>query len=170
MADRSSKRKVVRRILQILTPETLPGKDRGMNRIATFGLAATAAATLASCAPVGMAVAEDGPSPRQMALLEEHLTGKSAGEARRCLPSGGSEQMIRVSDRTLLYRSSGRLVWRNDLRSSCPGLERSDDIVVTEVHGNGPCSGDIFHLVDRNSGLRTGACVYGDFVPYRSAN
>ena len=67
----------------------------------------------------------------------------------------------------LLYRAGGNLVYRNDLKSACPGLARDSDIMVVEQFGSSTCSGDFFHLVDRSSGIRGPTCVFGDFVPYR---
>ncbi|WP_260580527.1 hypothetical protein [Sphingopyxis sp. PET50] len=58
-------------------------------------------------------------------------------------------------------------VYRNDLKSSCPGLARDSDIMVIRQFGGSTCSGDFFHLVDRTSGIRGPTCVLGDFVPYR---
>ncbi|MEY4269058.1 MAG: hypothetical protein RLZZ58_274 [Pseudomonadota bacterium] len=130
--------------------------------------AAGGAATLSACAPAGTAVAgAEALTPKQAALLDKNLAGKVAGEAVSCLPSGPSTTSIRVSDNILLYRVSGRLVYRNDLRGSCPGLARDDDVMVVEVRGGQTCRGDFFHLVDRSSGIRGPTCVFGEFVPYR---
>lgn len=137
-----------------------------------FSTLTLAAATLAlgSCA-----AAVDTATPReltsdQLALLDRNLGGKVAGEPIRCLPPGISQslQTIRVSDDILLYRQSGRLVYRNNLRGGCPGLSRDSDILVFRNIGGSTCRGDIFTLVDRTSGIRGGACVLGDFVPYRA--
>src|SRR3546814_1919053 len=72
-----------------------------------------------------------------------------------------------LSDNILLYRSGGNLVYRNDLKSSCPGLARDSDIMVARQFGSSTCEGDFFHLVDRSSGIRGPTCVFGEFVPYR---
>lgn len=123
---------------------------------------------LAGCAPAG--TAEPGAAaltPKQAETLDKQLAGKIAGEPIRCLPSYRTTDTIRVSDNILLYRASGNLVYRNDLRSSCPGLARDSDIMVVRQYGTGTCSGDFFHLVDRSSGIRGPTCVFGEFVPYR---
>ncbi len=125
---------------------------------------------LASCTtgdpgPVG----EAAMNPKQLALLEENLAGKQAGEPTSCISNFGNNQLIKVSDDTILYRVSARLVYRNDLRSSCPGLARDNDILVTRVFGSQICSGDIIRLVDRSSGIGGASCSYGKFTPYRSA-
>lgn len=141
-------------------------------RIAAIGAsAAVAAALLAGCAPAGSI--EPGSaalSPKQAEVLDKQLVGKVAGEPLNCLSnSARSFQTIRVSDDILLYRASGKLVYRNTLRGSCPGLARDNDIMVVRSFGTGTCKGDFFHLVDRSSGMRGPTCVFGEFVPYRKA-
>ncbi len=137
----------------------------------TFSLTALAplAALLASCAPAGSV--EPGAAaltPKQAATLDKQLAGKVAGEPVTCLNANSrSYQTIRVSDDILLYRASGKLVYRNTLSGSCPGLARDNDIMVVQSHGTGTCRGDFFHLVDRASGIRGPTCVFGEFVPYR---
>jgi hypothetical protein len=127
-----------------------------------------AAPLVASCAPAGSS--EPGAAaltPKQAERLDKQLAGKVAGEPVKCLPSYRSTDTIRVSDSILLYRSGGNLVYRNNLRNSCPGLARDSDIMVVRQFGSSTCSGDFFHLVDRSSGIRGPTCVFGEFVPYR---
>ena len=129
----------------------------------------TAAVSLVvGCAPAGSG--EPGAAaltPKQTELLDKHLAGKVPGEPLKCLPNYRSNDTIRVSDNILLYRSGGNLVYRNDLRSSCPGLARDSDIMVVRQFGSSTCAGDFFHLVGRSSGIRGPTCVFGEFVPYR---
>lgn len=125
------------------------------------------AAALSSCAPMAQAGAE-ALTPDQLAVLDRNLSGKVAGQPVSCINSTTADQTIRVSDSILLYRASGRLVYKNDLRGACPGLARDNDVIVTEVRGSGPCRGDIIHLVDRTTGIRGPSCVLGDFTPYRT--
>ncbi|MDZ3833464.1 MAG: hypothetical protein U0S50_16855 [Sphingopyxis sp.] len=123
---------------------------------------------VASCAPAG--TAEPGAAaltPKQAERLEKHLAGKVPGKPEKCLPNYRTNETIRISDNILLYRASGSLIYRNDLRSSCPGLARDSDIMVIRQFGSSTCSGDFFHLVDRSSGIRGPTCVFGEFVPYR---
>lgn len=126
------------------------------------------AGAIAGCTPSGTADAgANGLTPKQAKTLEKQLAGKVAGEPVSCLPSYRTTDTIRVSDNILLYRSGGKLVYRNDLKGSCPGLARDSDIMVVEQFGSQVCNGDFFHLVDRSSGIRGPTCVFGDFVPYR---
>jgi hypothetical protein len=106
-------------------------------------------------------------NPKQLKLVERALGGKVQGEAVQCLPNHLRHDMVRVSDTMLIYRVSGNLSYRNDLRGSCPGLARDRDIIVTRQFGSSTCSGDFFHLVDRTSGMRGPTCIFGDFIPFR---
>ncbi len=127
-----------------------------------------AAPLVVSCAPAG--TAEPGAAaltPKQAERLDKQLAGKLPGQPLRCLPNYRTNDTIRVSDNILLYRSGGNLVYRNDLKNSCPGLARDSDIMVVRQFGSSTCSGDFFHLVDRSSGIRGPTCVFGEFVPYR---
>lgn len=138
-----------------------------LNPIAV-ALAITAAPLTASCAPAGSG--EPGAAaltPKQAERLDKQLAGKVPGAPISCLPNYRSNDTIRVSDSILLYRASGNLVYRNDLKGSCPGLARDSDIMVVRQFGSSTCSGDFFHLVDRTSGIRGPTCVFGEFVPYR---
>ena len=105
---------------------------------------------------------------KQSAVLMKEIGGKVAGKPLTCISDFNTANMIRVSDNILLYRVSGRLVYKNNLRSPCPGLARDSDIVVSEQFGSQKCRGDILRLVDRNSGMTGGVCSLGDFVPYRA--
>lgn len=123
----------------------------------------------AACAPV------DGgnkPAPireKQAKILEKQLKGKVAGEPVNCLPDFRATNLIRISDDMLLYRVSKNLVYQAKLRSSCPGLARDTDIIVTEKFGTRQCNGDLIYLVDRYTGFRGPTCSFGEFIPYRTA-
>jgi hypothetical protein len=120
---------------------------------------------LASCAEV-----DSTPEPltkKQTALLAKELDGKTAGKPVSCISDFNGTNVIRVSDDILLYRVSGNLVYKNNLRSSCPGLARDSDIIVSEQFGSQKCRGDLLRLVDRTSGIQGPVCSLGEFVPYR---
>lgn len=114
--------------------------------------------------------ADTAPAPirdKEAKILERELKGKVAGEPRNCISNSRSMDSIRISDDTLLYRESSRLVYVNTLRSPCPGLRRDDDILVTQSLSGQLCRGDIIKLVDRISGMPGPMCSLGEFVPYR---
>jgi hypothetical protein len=128
-----------------------------------------AALTLTACS---MSDAPSAPAPiseKQGKLLEKELSGKVAGTPVKCIMDNRGDNVIRVSDDILLYRVSGRLVYQNKLRSTCPGLARDNDVIVSEKFGSQQCSGDIIRLVDRVGGIPGPVCVLGEFTPYRAA-
>lgn len=123
--------------------------------------------SLAACGEM-----DSTPAPlteKQAETLNKQIAGKVAGAPQRCISDFRADNMIRVSDDILLYRVSGNLVYRNNLRGGCPGLARDSDIVVTEQFGSQKCSGDLLRLVDRTSGIQGPVCSLGDFIPYRKA-
>lgn len=120
---------------------------------------------LAACAQV-----DSTPKPlteKQSSLLSKQLGGKVAGKPVNCISDFNGTNVIRVSDDILLYRVSGNLVYKNNLRSSCPGLSRDSDIIVSEQFGSQKCRGDLLRLVDRTSGMQGPVCSLGEFIPYR---
>ena len=134
-----------------------------------YAAALMAAPLIASCAPAGSAApGAEALTPKQAERLNKQLAGKVPGPPEKCLPNFRTTDTIRISDDILLYRASGKLVYRNDLKGSCPGLARDSDIMVVRQFGSSTCAGDFFHLVDRSSGIRGPTCVLGEFVPYRN--
>ncbi len=139
-----------------------------LNLLRAAALMAAAAPLLANCAPTGTGAAGAAAlTPKQTKMLEKQLADKVPGKPVHCITNTQNFSTIRVSDDILLYRSSGRLVYRNDLKGSCAGLARDSDIMVVRQFGSQTCEGDFFHLVDRSSGMRGPTCVFGEFVPYR---
>lgn len=132
-----------------------------------FGLMASM--TLAGCA---YGDADTAPAPvrdKEAKILAKELKGKVAEAPRNCITNSRNIGAIRISDDTLLYRESGRTVYMNKLRATCPGLTRGDDIMVVETYSGQLCRGDIIRLVDRVSGIQGPVCSLGEFVPYKKA-
>lgn len=102
----------------------------------------------------------------QEALAAE-LAGLVPGEPTSCLPQPARVQVTSKGyGSTIVYRVSRTLKYRNDMNGDCPGIGR-DAILVTRTPQSRSCSGDIVQLIDRGSRFPTGACTFGDFVPYR---
>jgi hypothetical protein len=93
------------------------------------------------------------------------FAGRVAGAPVRCLDADRAGNLMALDQRTLVYRESGRRIWRNDLPAACPGLN-DDSIIVIELFGNGPCQGDRFHTIERSGGIPGPSCRLGSFVPY----
>lgn len=130
-----------------------------------FSLLILPLATLAACSNM-----ESTPAPlteKQTERLDNELAGKVAGTPVNCISDFNAANTIRISDDILLYRISRNLVYKNNLRSSCPGLARDNDIIVSEQFGSQKCRGDLLKLVDRPSGIPGPVCSLGEFVPYR---
>lgn len=129
--------------------------------------AIAAPALLAGCS----ADMDSTPKPltdKQASILSKEIAGKTAEKPTNCISNSYANDMIRVSDNILLYRASGRLVYKNELKGGgCPGLARDTDIVVIETYGGQYCEGDLIKLVDRTSGIQGPSCVLGEFTPYR---
>jgi hypothetical protein len=126
-----------------------------------------ASLTAASC---GVPGAQSAPQPlteKQSATLTKALAGRTAGPPVDCITSTAATNFTRVSDDILLYRYSGRVVYKNTLPYTCPGLARDDDLLVFEPFGGNYCEGDLVRLVDRNSGIPGKTCRLGAFVPYK---
>ncbi len=122
-------------------------------------------AALAACSNM-----QSTPTPltdKQTERLQKELAGKVAGTPVNCISDFNATNTIRISDDVLLYRVSRNLVYKNNLRSSCPGLARDSDIIVSEQFGSQKCRGDFLKLVDRTSGIPGPVCSLGEFVPYR---
>lgn len=134
--------------------------DKVLLALSTTALLCACTAGEASTSPLPL-------NEKQAKLYEKQIAGKIAGEPVRCISQSPQTNIIRVSDDLLLYRVSGRLVYENRLKSSCPGLARDDDVIVAEQFGSQQCSGDLLRLVDRVGGIPGPVCVLGDFVPYR---
>ena len=105
---------------------------------------------------------------RQTAVLERALAGKVAGEPVNCVNRQPQANLTALSSSVLLYRVSGRLIYRNDLIGSCSGLNRGDTLVI-QTQGSQYCRGDLARSADLMSGMVTGACALGSFTPYRTA-
>lgn len=104
---------------------------------------------------------------KQMSRLEKELAGKEPGEKTSCINRFPSTTMRVISDNVLIYRVSGKLVYRNDLIGSCSGLSRGDALVIRTFNSQ-YCRGDIAQAVDMTTRIPGGSCALGDFTAYRT--
>jgi hypothetical protein len=111
------------------------------------------------------ATARDEPGSRDAAVVAKSLNGKTPGPPRTCLSPYDAENSS-VHNGTVLFRTSSKLVWKNDMEG-CTVL-REDDILQTNLYGTARlCRGDIAQVIDRGGHYTKGACTFGEFVPYR---
>ena len=122
--------------------------------------------------PLMLAACAGGSEPprlteKQAARLEAALEGKVAGEPVNCVSRYPGSSLTAVSESVLLYRVSGRLIYRNDLIGSCTGLGRGDTLIIKPT-GSQYCRGDLGRSADLVTGSITGGCALGSFTPYRT--
>lgn len=104
---------------------------------------------------------------KQAATLDKALAGKVAGEKVSCINREPQTNLTVISNNVLLYRVSRRLVYKNELIGSCNGLT-SGDTMITRSFGSQLCRGDIATSANLLTGMTTGSCALGDFIPYRA--
>lgn len=122
-----------------------------------------ATAILAGC--TGTA-AEPVRTARAESRAADLLRGKVAGATRACIPLRSANRQTIIDERTILYRVSSTLVYRNEL-PGCPGLDdRSTLIHRTTLPSL--CSGEIFEYRDAGTGFTQGSCTFGEFTEYRT--
>lgn len=119
--------------------------------------------TLAACANTPEPKAKL--DPKEAEALAHALDGKVPGKPVACVSAMRGSDLRAIGDHTLIYRFSSKLVYRNDLEGTCHGLSWGDTLVM-RVTGSQYCRGDIAHVVDLPSGMMTGSCALGDFIPY----
>lgn len=104
---------------------------------------------------------------KQATKLEEELAGKVAGEKVSCIDQQPQTNLTVISNNVLLYRVNKRLIYKNELMGSCNGLTFGDTLIV-RVFGTQLCRGDLAASANLMSGMTTGSCALGDFIPYRT--
>ncbi|PXA97334.1 hypothetical protein DMC47_14325 [Nostoc sp. 3335mG] len=124
-------------------------------------LAWTAALLLGACATPQQQAETQAKGDRQLAKT---LAGRVAGKPENCLPTGFVDGPQIIGD-SLIYRQTGKRLWRSQVRDRCPFL-RNDQIVVSILYGASVCRNDRFRLVDRGVPIPSGDCPFGEFVPY----
>ncbi len=120
------------------------------------------AAALAGCSA---AVATQDRQSRSERELAEALAGRTAGPPTDCISVNDAEGPQVIDGRTLLYRRTGRVLWRNDLESECPSLRPFSTIVI-EVHGSQVCRRDLFRTIESGSPIPGAYCQLGKFTPF----
>ncbi|MFD1786880.1 hypothetical protein ACFSC3_04770 [Sphingomonas floccifaciens] len=105
---------------------------------------------------------EQARQDRDLARLDRDLRGWSPGRPQTCVQTRNAN--VRIYGDTLVYDDGGRR-YLTKTGGGCFGLQR-DDIIVTQSFMSQMCRGDIVRTVDRTAGFPSGACSFGDFVPY----
>ncbi|MFA5988290.1 MAG: hypothetical protein WC803_01625 [Sphingomonas sp.] len=96
--------------------------------------------------------------------IAARLEGLVPGKPMDCLDTHRLGTAERFGN-TILYVASRKLIYRNDTSGGCFGLERGDAIVTSTTQPS-LCRGDIIRTVDFQSGIQSGSCSFGEFIPY----
>jgi hypothetical protein len=107
-------------------------------------------------------------SPKEQADLTKVLDGKIAGKPVNCVSSINGRNLRAIGDSTLVYQVNRNVVYKNELLGRCTGLSWGDTLVLN-VRNSQYCRGDIARVVNLQSGMMSGSCALGDFVPYTKA-
>ena len=124
---------------------------------------------------LALGVAACAETPRQTAArvsaedrtrvkLDRELAGLLPGAPQSCLQTYERREMKAFGD-TLVFGGNGRTRWVTQT-TGCRDVG-GNNILVTRTPTGQFCRGDIATTVDRTSGIQTGGCSYGDFIPYR---
>lgn len=97
--------------------------------------------------------------------LASALAGRTAGKPQDCVNTSRVDGPQIIDDHTIIYRESGRRIWRNDLPDFCPGL-RPNDTIVIEVYGGQYCRDDHFRSYTAGGSIPGAICRLGSFTPY----
>ena len=93
--------------------------------------------------------------------------------ARSCLSLDQVSGRYTAPPNSVIFETVGPVIYRNDLASRCPGIERlgaSAAIAFDTGPGGQVCRGDRIRIFDPIESRATGiasnpACVLGDFIP-----
>jgi hypothetical protein len=96
------------------------------------------------------------------------LAGRTPGPAKRCVTVSQNQSLTIAADRVILYRESGRRIWRTTPIGTCTRMRPMDTLVI-EVFGGSICRGDRFRVVTPGLSIPSAPCRFGDFVPYERA-
>lgn len=117
------------------------------------------AALAVSCAPTDPAARAEADAARVPAV-------KVLGEAQTCINRDQVRAAVVRSGSVIDFEMNGGKVYRNTLKSSCPGLGW-DRAITYETSINQLCSPQIVYSLTNIGGVpqRGAACSLGEFVP-----
>lgn len=124
-----------------------------------YAVLALALATV-SAAPAPHQSASD---QRDAAAFDKAIAGLAPGAPVHCINQRDVNDTEVHGDK-IVYELGRNRKWVNQTNGVCGG--HSDDILVTRSTMSRYCEGDIVTLRDRVSGMTTGSCSLGKFVPY----
>jgi hypothetical protein len=93
------------------------------------------------------------------------LAGRVPGQAEDCITLSSNQGPQIVDAQTILYRQSGKRVWRTGPIGACPSLRPLETLVV-EVWGGQLCRNDRFRVITPGLSIPSGYCRFDRFTPY----
>lgn len=93
------------------------------------------------------------------------LAGRVAGVPSDCISLSRNTSPSIIDERTILYRESGRRIWRTGPVGTCPSL-RPNTILIVEVFGAQVCRNDRFRTLLPSTSIPSGYCRFSQFTPY----
>lgn len=104
-------------------------------------------------------------APADTPDVAKALAGRTAGAAVNCVDLSQIQGPQIVDATTILYRQSGRRVWRTGPVGACPALRPIATLIV-QVYGGQLCRNNRFQVLDANSTIPSGYCRFTRFTPY----
>jgi hypothetical protein len=132
-----------------------------MKKLLVWGLATSA---LISCAPAGPVEL----SPSAQAELAEELEGRVAGEPVSCVDQREIRSNRSIGSGVILFEGDSDILWVNRPQGGCP--LQFGRTLVTRSTTMRLCEGEIASVMEPVSGANYGACVLGEFTPYREVD
>jgi hypothetical protein len=93
------------------------------------------------------------------------LAGRVAGTPVRCIDLQQLNGPEIVDSQTILYRQSGKRIWKTGPVGECASLRPFDTLIV-DVYGGQLCRNDRFRTVSVGMSIPSGYCRFRDFTPY----
>ncbi|RZT56581.1 hypothetical protein EV283_0634 [Sphingomonas sp. BK036] len=93
------------------------------------------------------------------------LAGRIAGTPVRCITLQQLNGPEIVDSQTILYRQSGKRIWKTGPVGECASL-RPFDTMIVDVYGGQLCRNDRFRTVSNGMSIPSGYCRFRDFTPY----
>jgi hypothetical protein len=119
-------------------------------------------ATLGVLVASPAASVDRGPAEERLAKA---LAGMTAGTPVSCLERR-RETGYRAIGNTLVFRYGSKLAYVNRTRGGCNGVGPNEAVVI-QAGISRLCTGDLARVVDPRTGMESGSCTLGEFVPYR---
>jgi hypothetical protein len=99
------------------------------------------------------------------AAASDLLAGRVAGPPQQCVALSRLSGPEVIDANTILYRESGRRIWRTGAVGHC-AVVRPLDTLIVEVYGNQLCANDRFRVVRPGTIIPSASCRFQPFVPF----